>query len=117
MTDDQDEFRPRLGRMRAAGGRASKRYVARLYSTVEKMKPGAFAKRSGGRFTGARLGRGAGAGAAAAMGAHPFARIRSRRVAVKIRSVRLGAAGLAKARAHLNWTPPTTGVIDASSVI
>lgn len=89
--------------MRSIGGRASKRYVARLYATVEKMKPGVFAKRSAGRFTGARLGRGAGAGAAAAIGARPFAKFRARRVAVKIRSVRLGAAGLAKARAHLNY--------------
>jgi type IV secretory pathway VirD2 relaxase len=103
MNDESDEFRPRLGRMRTIGGRASKRYVARLYATVEKMKPGAFAKQSGGRFTGARLGRGAGAGAAAAMRSHPFAKFRSRRVAVKIRSVRLGGAGLAKARAHLNY--------------
>lgn len=89
--------------MRAAGGRASKRQVARLYATVEKMQPGAFAKRGGGRFTGARLGRGAGPGAAASMRAHPFAKFRTRRVAVKIRSVRLGGAGLAKARAHLNY--------------
>lgn len=103
MTDDSDEFRPRLGRMRTIGGRASKRYVARLYAAVEKMQPGAFAKKSGGRFTGARLGRGAGLGASSAMRGSAFAKFRTRRVAVKIRSVRLGAAGLAKARAHLNY--------------
>lgn len=103
MVEADDEFRPRLGRMRAAGGRASKRYLARLYAAVEKATPGAFAKRSGGRFTGARLGRGAGLGAALAMRGHPFAKLRSRRVAVKIRSVRLGAHGLAKARAHIKY--------------
>jgi len=103
VTDAEDEFRPRLGRIRAAGGRESKRYLAKLYAAAEKAKPGAFAKRSGGRFTGARLGRGAGLGAALAMRGHPFAKFRSRRVAVKIRSVRLGAHALAKARAHLNY--------------
>lgn len=103
MAEADDEFRPRLGRMRAAGGRASKRYLGKLYAAIEKAKPGAFAKRSGGGFTGARLGRGAGLGAASAMRGHPFAKFRSRRVAVKIRSVRLGAHGLPKARAHLKY--------------
>lgn len=103
MKRDDDEFRPRLGRMRAAGGRVSKRYVARLYAAIEKMQPGAFAKKSGGCFTGARLGRGAGLGAALAMRGSAFTKFRMRRVAVKIRSVRLGGAGLAKARAHLSY--------------
>ncbi|MGE0407698.1 MAG: DUF3363 domain-containing protein [Amphiplicatus sp.] len=103
MTDADDEFRPRLGRIRAAGGRASKRYLGKLYAAMEKATPGAFAKRSGPAFTGARLGRGAGFGAASAMRNHPFTKFRSRRVAVKIRSVRLGAHGLPKARAHLNY--------------
>jgi type IV secretory pathway VirD2 relaxase len=103
MADADDEFRPRLGRIRSAGGRASKRYIGKLYAAVEKAKPGAFTKRSGGGFTGARLGRGAGLGAAFAMRNHPFAKFRSRRVAVKIRSVRFGAHGLPKAQAHLNY--------------
>jgi len=103
MAEADDEFRPRLGRMRAAGGRASKRYIGKLYAAIEKAKPGAFTKRSGGGFTGARLGRGAGLGAASAMRGHPLAKFRSRRVAVKIRSVRLGAHGLPKARAHLKY--------------
>ncbi len=103
MTRADDEFRPRLGRIRAGGGRASKRYLGKLYAAVEKATPGAFAKRSPSKFTGARIGRGAGLGAALAMRGHPFAKFRSRRVAVKIRSVRLGNAGIGKARAHLNY--------------
>lgn len=103
MAERDDEFRPRLGRIRAAGGRSSKRYIGKLYAAVEKAKPGAFAKRSTAHFTGARLGRGAGFGAASAMRNHTFAIFRSRRVAVKIRSVRFGAHGLPKARAHLNY--------------
>ncbi len=102
VTGGEDDFRPRLGRIRAQGGRAAKRYLGRLYATMEKARPGAFAKRSGPRFSGERMGRGAGLGAAFAA-RDPFAGYRTRRVAVKIRSVRLGGNGLAKARAHLSY--------------
>lgn len=103
MTRAEDEFRPRLGRIRSSRGAASKRYLGKLYAAIEKASPGAFAKRSSARFTGSRIGRGSGLGAAFASRTHPFAKFRSRRVAVKIRSVRLGANGLAKARAHLRY--------------
>jgi len=102
MAGSKDDFHPRLGRIRAAGGAASKRYLGKLYAAMEKARPGVFAKRSGARFTGARIGRGAGLGAAFAS-RHPFAGFRARRVAVKIRSVRLGGRGLAKAQAHLRY--------------
>lgn len=99
----EDDFRPKLGRIRSAGGRASRRYLGKLYSRMEKAKPGAFAKRSGARFSGARIGRGAGVAASFANRSHPFAKFRSRRVAIKIRSVRLGTNGLPKARAHFKY--------------
>ncbi|WP_165793520.1 DUF3363 domain-containing protein [Hyphococcus luteus] len=102
MTGGEDEFRPRLGRIRSNGGRPAKRYLGRLYGKMEKVRPGAFAKRARARFSGERIGRGAGIGAAIAA-RYAFAGARSRRVAVKIRSVRLGANGLAKARAHLSY--------------
>jgi type IV secretory pathway VirD2 relaxase len=102
MVRSKDDFRPRLGRIRATGGAASKRYLGKLSAAMEKSRPGVFAKRSGARFTGARIGRGAGLGAAFAS-RHPFAGFRARRVAVKIRSVRLGGNGLAKAQAHLRY--------------
>ncbi len=100
---DEDEFRPRLGRIRSIGGRAAKRFTAKLYARMEKARPGVFAKRTGARFSGARIGRGAGVAASFTHRAHPFAKFRARRVAVKIRSVRLGHNGLAKARAHLRY--------------
>lgn len=99
----KDEFRPKLGRIRSAGGRSAKRYLGKLYARMEKVKPGAFAKRSRAKFSGARIGRGAGVAAAFTNRSHPFAKFRSRRVAVKIRSVRLGKNGVAKARAHLKY--------------
>lgn len=102
MTAPEDDFRPRLGRIRARGGKAAKRYLGRLYAAMEKARPGVFAARGERLFSGSRIGRGAGLGAAFAM-RHPFDRFRSRRVAVKIRSVRLGANGMPKARAHLKY--------------
>ena len=98
-----DDFTPRLGRIRSLGGRGAKRYLGKLYGAMEKAQPGAFAKRSSARFSGNRIGRGAGIGAALSYRTHPFAKFRSRRVALKIRSVRLGANGLTKARAHLRY--------------
>ena len=100
MRRDEDEFRPRLGRIRGGGNRTSKRFAARLAAAAEKAAPGAFARRSGRAFSGARIGQGSGAGAGLAMRG---ANAASRRVAVKIRSVRMGGGGLAKARAHLNY--------------
>ena len=44
MRTDND-FQPRLGRIRARGGKASKRYLARLYASMEKARPGVFARR------------------------------------------------------------------------
>jgi len=102
MRADND-FQPRLGRIRAQGGKASKRYLARLYATMEKARPGVFARRGRTRFMGAQIGRGAGLGAAFIANGQAFARHRMRRAAVKIRSVRLGANGLGKARAHLRY--------------
>ena len=103
MAGADDEFRPKLGRIRSSGGRAAKRYIGKLYAKMEQARPGAFARRSGSKFTGARIGRGAGLGAAFAQKGHPFAKFRSRRVTVKTRSVRLGKNGLPKARAHLRY--------------
>ena len=132
MAGIDDEFRPKLGRIRSSGGRAAKRYIGKLYAKMEKARPGAFTKRSGSKFTGARIGRGSGFGAAFAQKGHPFAKFRSRRVTVKIRSVRLGKNGLLKARAHLrylqrdgaekNGTPgklygPTRDVVDGDAFL
>ena len=98
-----DEFRPRLGRIRSRGGKTAKRYLGKLYGSMEKMRPGVFAKRSASRFTGERIGRGTGVAAAFASGAHGLSGSSARRVTVKVRSVRLGGDGIAKARAHLYY--------------
>lgn len=103
MSGTEDDFRPKLGRIRSLGGRSAKRYLGKLAAAMEKARPGALAKRSGRSYALSHVGRGAGIGAALSMRPHAHARFRTRRVAVKIRSVRLGLSGLAKARAHLRY--------------
>jgi type IV secretory pathway VirD2 relaxase len=103
MSGTEDDYRPKLGRIRSLGGRSAKRYLGRLAAVMEKVRPGALAKRSGRSYALSHIGRGAGIGAALSLRAHPFAKFRARRVAVKIRSVRLGETGFAKARAHLRY--------------
>lgn len=99
MTGDREDFVPKLGRIRARGGKASKRYLGKLYAKMEKARPGIFAAKGKSPFTGKRIGR----GSAQAVAAHAFANYRARRVTVKIRSVRLGGNGGPKAQAHLYY--------------
>jgi type IV secretory pathway VirD2 relaxase len=100
MIDDGDDFKPRLGRMRATRAKKGARYLGRILAaaTLAGQRTG---KRSA-RFDGSRIGRGA-----------PVGRLLSarragdwrgaRRVIVKTRLVRLGGRGLAAARAHLKY--------------
>lgn len=94
MSDD-DSFEPRLGRIRSTGGSRSKRYVGRVLAAT--VLAGGGGRRRGARFDGSRIGRGASRARVAASGTH------ARRAVVKARLVRLGAKGIAAARAHLRY--------------
>lgn len=92
---DDDSFEPRLGRIRSTSGTRSKRYLGRVLA-ASVLAGGSSPCRSG-RFDGSRIGRGASRARVAASGP------RARRVIVKTRLVRLGAKGVAAARAHLRY--------------
>ncbi|MCZ4341383.1 relaxase/mobilization nuclease RlxS [Sphingomonadaceae bacterium G21617-S1] len=94
MSDD-DSFEPRLGRIRSTGGSRSKRYVGRVLAAT--VLAGGGGRRRGTRFDGSRIGRGASRARIAASGTP------ARRAVVKARLVRLGAKGIAAARAHLRY--------------
>ena len=64
MSRAEDDFRPRLGRIRSLGGRSAKRYLGKLAAAMEKARPGALAKRSGRGYSLSQIGRGAGTAAA-----------------------------------------------------
>jgi type IV secretory pathway VirD2 relaxase len=95
----EDDFEPRLGRIRARGSKSDKRYAHQLRAAIN---------RAGGRHSrkpasgGARIGRG-GAMAAALSTRDRFAAFRQRRVVVKARIVKLAGKGMEGARAHLRY--------------
>ncbi|RAZ82961.1 conjugal transfer protein TraI [Mesorhizobium hawassense] len=94
-----DEFRPRLGKIGSRGSKAGKRYAGQLRAAINRA--GGKAPR-GGRFTGSRMGRG-GAAAAVLRSRDRHAAFRQRRVVVKARLVKLAGKGVDGARAHLRY--------------
>lgn len=100
MTID-DDFRPRLGRIRTLGNRAAKRYVHRVLTAVSGAggwkRPG-----TAKRFSGSRIGRGSGVGRVLAA-RDRYGAFRSRRVIIKTRIVKLKGAGMKAAQLHLRY--------------
>jgi type IV secretory pathway VirD2 relaxase len=95
-----DEFDPKLGRIRARGGRVRSRYLSEIARSVGRA--GGRLRSSRGKFSGSRSGRGAGVGRV--LGSRDrHAAFRQRRVVVKTRLIKLAARGLKGARAHLRY--------------
>ncbi|TPI13052.1 DUF3363 domain-containing protein [Mesorhizobium sp. B4-1-3] len=94
-----DEFKPRLGRIRSIGSKAGKRYANQLRSAINRAGG---KHRHGGRFAGSRTGRG-GATAALLKARDRYAAFRQRRVMVKARIVKLAGKAVEGARAHLRY--------------
>ncbi|MBO9623940.1 MAG: relaxase/mobilization nuclease and DUF3363 domain-containing protein [Sphingomonas sp.] len=97
-----DDFEPRLGRLRSPRGPATRTYLSRVLAAANLARGGA--TRTGVRrgLTGSRIGRGAGVGLVLAS-RDRFAAWRQRRVIVKARVVRLAGKGIDGARAHLRY--------------
>lgn len=95
-----DEFDPKLGRIRARGGRVRSRYLSEIARSVGRA--GGRSRHSRGKFNGSRSGHGAGVGRV--LGARDrYAAFRQRRVVVKTRLIKLVGRGLKGARAHLRY--------------
>jgi len=94
---DDDDFTPRLGRMRSRGKEA--RYIGLVIKAARRA-----GKRTGrrGQFDGSRIGRGASV-ARVLRGQGRHASLQSRRVIVKFRPVTLAGKGLGGAKAHLSY--------------
>ncbi len=96
-----DDFRPRLGRIRTLGNRAAKRYVSRVLTAVSRAggwkRPG-----TAKRFSGSRIGRGSGVGRVLAA-RDRYGAFRSRRVVIKTRIVKLKGTGMKAAQLHLRY--------------
>ncbi len=94
---DDDEFTPRLGKLRSRGKEV--RYLALVVRAARRASKSA-AKR--GHFDGSRIGRGAGV-ARVLRSRDRHSTSRARRVIVKFRPVKLAGRGAGGAKAHLTY--------------
>jgi type IV secretory pathway VirD2 relaxase len=98
-----DDFEPRLGKLRDLGKGRGKSYLSRVLRSAMLASGGTFGRaprRKG--FTGARIGKGAGVAPVLAARDH-LAAYRARRVIVKFSLPRLAGKGVAAARAHMRY--------------
>src|SRR5690554_1907233 len=97
MTDD--DFEPRLGKIRSRGSKRGKRYAHQLLAAINRAG-GRAARKPGSNLS--RIGRG-GAMSATLSSRDHYAAFRQRRVIVKARIVKLAGKGINGARAHLRY--------------
>lgn len=97
-----DDFEPRLGRIRNNGRGQGKKYLHRVLAAANLARAGSGATGRRARFDGSRIGRGSGVGRVLAS-RDIYAAFRQRRVIVKSRIVKLAGKGAAAARAHLRY--------------
>ena len=97
-----DEFKPRLGCLRAGGtsGKRARKFLGRIVAATART--GASTGVRSRRFDGSRIGRGASIGRVL-RGSDRHAGLRSRRVVIKARLVKLGMKGVSASRAHLRY--------------
>ena len=94
---DDDEFTPRLGKMRSRGKEV--RYLALVVRAARRASKG---KAKPGHFDGSRIGRGASV-ARVLRSRDRHSASRARRVIVKFRPVKLAGRGAGGAKAHLTY--------------
>ena len=100
--NNDDIFKPKLGRIRSLGGARAKSHVNRVLQQISAAGKRGFGSSAGSRtFSGTRIGRGAQALRRRRAG-HRFGPS-YRRVVIKTRIVKLKTGGLEAARAHLRY--------------
>ncbi|GAC1582396.1 MAG: hypothetical protein NVS3B5_16790 [Sphingomicrobium sp.] len=99
---NNDEFKPRLGRIRASGasGKRARKFLGRIAAAMART--GASTGVRSRRFDGSRMSRGASIGRVL-RGGDRHAGHRNRRVVIKSRLVKLGTKGVSASRAHLRY--------------
>ena len=100
MTYD-DEFEPKLGKIRGHGGKHGRTYLQQVLQAAGLSGTRSFSARAG-RFHGNRTGRGAGVGRVLAS-RDRYAAFRERRVIIKARIVKFKGQGLKAAKLHLRY--------------
>lgn len=98
-----DDFRPKLGKIRARGSKRGRRYLHQVLQAAALAGGDARGRRAPQHtFHGSRIGRGAGA-ARVLRSRDRYAGFRTRRVIIKTRIVKLAGNGTGAARAHLRY--------------
>lgn len=99
----EDPFEPKLGKMRAQAPKPLKSFRSKVLHAT--MRSGGMKKlgNGGGKGGASASKRGRGAGVARVLSGSPGSRLRSRRVVVKARYVKLAGKGLKGAAAHLKY--------------
>ncbi|RHW16857.1 DUF3363 domain-containing protein [Sphingomonas gilva] len=101
MSSD-DDFEPRLGRMRAKGNKKARKYLSRVLAAANLAHGGAGVAGRRSRFDGSRIGRGSGVGRV--LGSrNRYAAFRARRVIIKASTIKLVGKGFGAARAHIRY--------------
>ncbi len=99
-----DDFQPKLGRIRSRGSKRGRKYLHRVLRAVAlaggRPRSGSSLRHS--TFQGSQIGRGASIGRVLGSRDH-YAAFRSRRVVVKSRIVKLAGNGINAAQAHLRY--------------
>ena len=103
MTHD-DDFEPRVGKIRSGGGKVGRRYQQRVLKAIALAggRPRGGSSSGRGTFHGNRIGRGAGVGRVLAS-RDRYAAFRTRRVIMKARIVKLAGKGVKAAQLHLRY--------------
>jgi type IV secretory pathway VirD2 relaxase len=97
-----DDFEPRLGRLRNKGPKKGRKFLSKVLAAANLSRGGSGSVAGSRRFDGSRIGRGSGVGRV--LGSRDrFAAFRSRRVIVKVSTVKLAGKGFGAARAHLRY--------------
>jgi len=100
-TKGDDDFKPKLGRLRDLGRSSGKRYVTRVLNAVGKKNARFRGPKHTHGFTGRNIGRGNHAAALRMRGGQAW--FRQRRVIIKARFIKMVGSGFAKAGAHLRY--------------
>ena len=99
---NDDDFEPRLGRMRAKGSKRGRKFLSKVLAAANLARGGAAGHGRRSRFDGSRIGRGSGVGRV--LGSRDrYAAFRARHVIIKSRIVKLAGKGFAAARAHMRY--------------
>jgi hypothetical protein len=106
-----DDFEPKLGRFRTSGDMVRSRFAQEVERAVAleggRKRGGASSRHL--TFEGSRIGRGAGVGRVMLASRDCYAALRTRRVVIKTRIIKLAGRGLKGARTHLRY-PQRDGV-------